>query len=46
MPDSQKEREALLAVYPGKKWADKVKAMTNDQIVAIYLRLKSQGKVN
>lgn len=41
-----KERELLKLAYPkSKKWADKVNKMPDSQVVAVYLRLKSQGKL-
>ena len=40
-----KEREAVKAAYPSKRWATKVDAMEDDQVAAVYLRLKAQGKV-
>ena len=43
---SVNKREELKKVYPGQKWAEKVKNMTDAQVTAVYLRLKSQGKVN
>jgi hypothetical protein len=37
------ERQAILKVYPHKKdWVDK---MSDQQAVAIFVRLKSQGKL-
>lgn len=42
---SVNKRESIKAVYPGKKWAEKVDKMTEDQVVAVYLRLKQQGKI-
>lgn len=39
------ERELLKKVYPAKKWADKVNKMSDAQVIATYLRLKSQGKL-
>jgi hypothetical protein len=39
-------REAVKAAYPSKKWSVKVDKMDDDQVAAIYLRLKAQGKVN
>jgi hypothetical protein len=39
------EREAIKKVYKSKQWSDKVNKMTDDQVVAIYLRLKSQNKL-
>lgn len=44
MGDIQK-RTALTKAYPGRKWADKVKRMPEDQVVATYLRLKRAGKL-
>ena len=41
-----KEREAVKAAYPSRKWATRVKNMSDAQVLAVYLRLKSQGKVN
>lgn len=42
---SKQERENLKKAYPSKEWARKVDKMSNSQVAAIYLRLKSQGKV-
>jgi hypothetical protein len=39
------QREELKKVYSNKKWAEKVDAMSNSQVVAVYLRLKMQGKI-
>lgn len=39
------KREALKGAYSGKKWADKVDSMSDKQVIAMYLRLKNQGKV-
>lgn len=39
------KREALKRVYKSKAWADRVNKMTDDQVVAIYLRLKNQNKI-
>lgn len=40
-----KEREALKSVYPGKNWAAKVDGWSDEQVVAVYKRLKAQGKL-
>lgn len=40
-----KEREALKSVYPGKGWAEKVSKWSDEQVIAVYKRLKSQGKL-
>jgi hypothetical protein len=39
------KREALKGVYPAEKWQQKVSSMTEGQVNAIFLRLRSQGKV-
>lgn len=39
------KREALKGVYPGQRWKEKVAKMPEAQVTAIYLNLKSQGKV-
>ena len=39
-------REELKRVYPSKKWAAKVDKMTESQVVAVYMRLKAQGKIS
>lgn len=43
----EKKREALKGAYPnaGQKWHEKIDNMTDDQVTAMYLRLKNQGKV-
>lgn len=41
-----KEREELKKAYPkSKKWHDKVNKMSPNQVTAIYIRLKSEGKL-
>lgn len=42
---NDKEREALKGVYRSKKWWLKVNKMTDDQVLAIFKRLKQQEKV-
>lgn len=37
-------REQVTKVYPGDRWADRVKKMSSAQIVAIYNRFKAEGK--
>lgn len=47
MDDISKKREAVIAAYPGSsKWKSKVTKMPEDQVIAVYLRLKAQGKVS
>lgn len=43
MDRDSKERIAVAQAYPGRKWQDKVKLMTEEQVVAIYKRLIHQG---
>jgi hypothetical protein len=39
--NTQFEREFLKGVYPSTSWQKKVDAMDDDQVIAIYLRIKS-----
>lgn len=39
------ERTAVSQAYSGKDWATKVQQMSDAQIVAIYTRLKLQGRI-
>lgn len=39
------ERELLKTVYKSKSWAKKVDEMSDAQVIAIYQRLKAQGKL-
>lgn len=39
------ERELLKKAYPNKQWARRVDNMSDSQVVAVYMRLKLQGKV-
>lgn len=39
------KREQLKRVYPGKKWIDRVNKMSDEQVVAVYYRFKTIGKV-
>jgi hypothetical protein len=38
-------REKLKNVYPNSTWRDKVKKMSEDQVVAIFLALRKQNKL-
>jgi hypothetical protein len=42
----EKEREAVkkIGLFPNQ-WKEKVDKMSDKQVLAIYLRLKSQGKL-
>lgn len=39
------EREAVKGAYRGPGWAAKVNRMDDAQVIAVYLRLKSQNKI-
>lgn len=39
------QREALKGAYSGYKWIQKVKEMSDSQVTAVFLRLKSQNKI-
>lgn len=39
------EREAIKKIGRSPEWANKVDKMSDDQVIAIYLRLKSEGKL-
>jgi hypothetical protein len=43
--NTNQKREALKKAFPGAKWAEKVRQMTEAQVVAIYLNLKRQNKL-
>ncbi len=43
--DTESKRQALLSAYSTASWRNKVLAMSEDQVVAVYLRLKKSGKV-
>lgn len=51
MASTEQERQALLEVYPPvspkqkSPWVEKVKKMPAAQVHAMYIRLKSQGKI-
>lgn len=48
---NSKEREAVKGAYrgldgkPSAKWLEKVQKMDDQQVTAVYLRLKSQNKI-
>jgi len=46
MSDTEHKREILKGVYPSPKWTAKVNKMSEGQVIAVYLRLKEQGKVS
>lgn len=45
MASATQKREALKGAYPGPAWQQKVAKMPESQVTAVYLNLKSQGKV-
>lgn len=43
--ESNRKRNELKQAYSGRTWATKVDKMNEQQVAAVYLRLKAQGKV-
>lgn len=43
--NADEKRNVVKGAYKGDKWKQKVDNMTEEQVVAIYIRLKAQGKV-
>lgn len=41
----QQQRLEIKKIYPGKNWSDKVDRMSDNQVIAVYLRLKGKGKL-
>lgn len=41
----QQMRDALSVLYSGQKWIDRVKKMSDAQVLAIYNQKLSEGKV-
>ena len=39
------KREAVKKLYSSDSWQDKVKNMSDSQVVAIYLRFQREGKL-
>jgi hypothetical protein len=42
---TEAKRQMLIAKYKGDKWKRKVTKMTDDQVVAIFLRLRQDNKI-
>lgn len=45
MDDITQKREQVKSAYKSQSWFNKVDGMSDEQVVAIYLRLKNQGKI-
>jgi hypothetical protein len=46
MPGTEsKERQAVAAAYDGPGWKEKVRNMSDAQVIAVYMRLKAQGRI-
>jgi hypothetical protein len=43
--NTEQQRQELLKAYSSDSWKQKVSKMSESQIQAIYIRLKSQGKL-
>lgn len=45
MTSKEDKRQALIAVYRTQTWKEKVKAMSDQQVVAVYLRFQKDNKL-
>lgn len=45
MPSDEQKRHAVRQAYPGKRWQDRVDAMSDKQVAAVYIRLLSNNKL-
>jgi hypothetical protein len=43
--NTAQKRDAIKSAYKSSKWHQKVNAMSESQIVAVYLSLQKQGKI-
>lgn len=43
--DVAQKREAVKGAYFGPGWKKKVDKMSDEQVIAVYLRLKNQQKI-
>lgn len=41
----EKEREIVKTLYKWRSWASKVDKMSDDQAIAIYMKMKAEGKI-
>ena len=39
-------RIRLTKAYPGPKWKDKVRDMSDNQVIAVYYKFEKSGKLN
>ncbi len=40
-----KEREAVKGAYRSLRWKKRIDNMSDNQVLAIYMRLRTQGKI-
>lgn len=38
-------RQAVVMAYPGDNWKKRVQKMSDDQVIAVYKRLRLMGKI-
>jgi hypothetical protein len=43
--DTEGKRREILKAYTSASWRQKVLSMPEDQVIAVYLRLKKSGKI-
>lgn len=44
-PQVEQMKTELLKRYPSRKWKDKVLKMSDNQIIAIFFRMKQKGEL-
>lgn len=45
MSDISRKRELIKQAYPSPTWAAKVNKMTDNQVIAVLMKLRRQGKL-
>lgn len=46
MPDVEHERRVVAALYPGPSWKERVAAMDESEVLAIYIRKREEPSWN
>lgn len=43
--DIESKRREIMKAYTSQSWQQKVRSMSESQVIAVYLRLKKTGKI-
>jgi len=43
--DMYQKREAVKKVYPGRRWARRVDAMSDANVIALFMKFQQQKKI-